>query len=70
MLRGAQFGNICINIFQNVRRSEEKLCLITKPTFPRNKITSIPVKVGAEILKCVFDFDFIVCIGVGMAQSV
>jgi hypothetical protein len=40
----------CIKKFQNVRRSEEKLCLISKPTFSRNKIKNIPVKFGAGIL--------------------
>jgi len=42
--------NVCVNRFQNMRQSEEKLCLITKPTFQRNKITSISVRFGAEIL--------------------
>jgi hypothetical protein len=46
--------NVCINRLQNVRRSEEKLFIIINPTFPRNKITSIPVKFGAEILKNVY----------------
>jgi len=42
--------NVWIDRFQNAQWSEEKLCLITKSTFPRNKITSIPVKFGSEIL--------------------
>jgi len=57
--------NVCINRFQNMRWSEEKWCLITKPIFPRNKITNIPVKLGAEILNVYLILTFLYILASG-----
>jgi len=57
--------NVCINRFQNVRRPEEKLCLITKSNFPRDKITNIPVKFNTEILNVcsILTLSYILALG-------